>query len=365
MSRIGRPKVISAGDADTLREVVRANPGATLKQLCDAWQARTGSSVSVPTLTNALKDAGLERIKRPVAQIYSAPANQPKRYGYTQAHRSLPDKPSWGISDAEWALAQDLFTLPPGSRGRPAVHDRRAMVEACCYVLRTGCSWRMLPAQVFPPWEAVRKAFARWSRAGKFDQLQDRLSQQWRARTQRSAQPSSVVIDSQSTRSSPQGGEHGYDKAKKVKGRKRHLVVDTLGLLVAVVITGASVQDRAAAGQALAQAQERTGHTITKLYADSAYAGKVAALMAHEHKVDVQIIRRTRSWSWDDRQHSLWEEMTAMPILPKRWVVERTHAWLEKYRRLMVHHDRTTRAATAWVWLAQARMLMTRLAKAD
>ncbi|HSW16753.1 MAG TPA: transposase, partial [Ramlibacter sp.] len=167
-----------------------------------------------------------------------------------------------------------------------------------------------------------------------------------------------------STRSSPQGGEHGYDAGKKVKGRKRHLVVDTLGLLLAVVVTSASVQDRAAAGQALAQAQERTGHTIQTLYADSAYAGKVAAVMAHEQQVKVQIIRRVPSWRWDDAQQSLWEEMITMPILPKRWVVERSHAWLEKCRRLTMHHDRTPRAATAWAWLAQARMLMTRLAQA-
>lgn len=358
---LGRPKAISGDDLQRLRSVVQSNPTATLDELCQAWQAESARSISVPTLRLAMREAGLERTKHSVAHIYRANADQPQRYGYTQAHRSSATKAGAVLSDAEWALAHDLFTARPGRQGRPAIHDRRQMVEACCYVLRTGCSWRMLPKDVFPPWPAVQKAFTRWAHAGKFEQLQDRLRQQWRERIERNAQPSGAVIDSQSTRSSSQGGEHGYDAGKKVKGRKRHLVVDTLGLLLAVVITCAAVQDRDAAAQALEQARQRTGNTINTLFADSAYAGKLAQSIAATQNVEVKIIRRVPSWRYNDAQASLWPLMQAMPVLPKRWVVERSHAWLEKYRRLNVHYDRSIRSATAWVWLAQARMLMTRL----
>jgi putative transposase len=129
------------------------------------------------------------------------------------------------------------------------------LVNACFYVLLTGCAWRLFP-ETFPPWQAVYKAFARWVKAGVFEQMQDRLREQWRARMGRSTTPTAAVIDAQSNRASPQGGGSGFDAAKKVKGRKRNLVVDTMGLLIAltVTVTAASVQRRDAAAAAIAQA---------------------------------------------------------------------------------------------------------------
>ena len=235
------------------------------------------------------------------------------------------------------------------------------MVDACCYVLRTGCSWTMLPKS-FPPWLTVHKSFSRWAAQGKFEVLQQRLREQWRQRIERNAKPTAAVIDSQATRISPQGGTSGYDAGKKVKGRKRHLVVDTLGLLLAVTVTAASVQDRDGAPDVVAQACAKYD-TIEVLYADSAYAGKCAQRLQHDNDIAVEVVRRPGAFGeWDHPQMPLFAEAGGFVILPKRWVVERTHAWLERERRMVVHHDRSVANATAWAWLAQSRMLLRRLA---
>jgi transposase len=363
MAKTGRPPVISPGEYAALREVVRDNAHATFPELALAWAERMGRNApSTVTLRAALKAAGLQRT-RPTKQLARANPQQPgTRYGYTVQHRPSSDsRMALCLTDAEWALAQDLFEPEPGLRGRPATYSRRSVVEACCYVLRTGTSWRNLPPQIYPPWQSVQKAFVRWARQGKFEALHERLRQQWRQRVERAGQPSEAVIDSQSSRGSPQGGTLGFDAGKKVQGRKRHLVVDTLGLLLAVVVTSAAVPDRAAAGQAVAQACARTSGALKVLWADSAYAGQCAQEIEKVHRVQVQIVRNSTRHRWDDAQQSLWSEEQPVAMPKKRWVVERTHAWLERNRRLVMHHDRKPFYAQAWVWLAQARMLLARL----
>lgn len=365
MAKIGRPPVIPPSEYSVLRELVHDNPEALLSELAIAWAERMGRTApSSVTMRAALKAAGLQRI-RPKVQLQRTPAHQPgKRYGYGKQHRPTKQAGSvmvGALTDAEWALAEDLFESAEGSRGRPATYSRRSVVDACCYVLRTGSSWRNLPPQIYPPWQSVQKAFVRWARQGKFELLHERLRQQWRVRVERAAQPSEAVIDSQSNRGSAQGGTMGFDAAKKVHGRKRHLVVDTLGLLLAVVITSAAVQDRAAAQGAVAQACQRTGGSLKTLWADSAYAGPCAEQIEATLGLQVRIVRHSARHRWDDAQQSLWANEPPPVIAKKRWVVERTHAWLERNRRLVMHHDRKPFYATAWVWLAQARMLLERL----
>ena len=158
----------------------------------------------------------------------------------------------------------------------------------------------------------------------------------------------------------------GFDAGKKVKGRKRHLVVDTLGLLLAVTITAASVQGRDAAAEVVAQACTKVAG-LKKLYADGAYGGKCAQAIEHTHGISVEIVRHPGNRStgtWQGAQPPLWPEIVAkgFVVQAKRWVVERTHAWNERARRLMAHHDRSDWAPLAWVWLAEARILATRLA---
>jgi transposase len=365
MARTGRPPVIPPAEYTALREVVRSNPQATLPELAAAWGEHMGREApSTVTLRAALQAANLQRT-RPKAQLQRTAPRQPDtRYGYNARHRpvrQLGSAVAGALTDAEWALAQDLFEAVEGSRGRPATYPRRSIVDACCYVLRTGSSWRNLPVQIYPPWQSVQKAFVRWARQGKFEVLHERLRQQWRQRVDRAAQPSEAVIDSQSSRGSAQGGALGFDAGKKVHGRKRHLVVDTLGLLLAVVVTSAAVQDRDAAPKAVEQACQRTGGSLKALWADSGYAGRCAQQLETAYGLQVRIVRSSGRHRWDDAQQPLWADEQSPIIARKRWVVERTHAWLERSRRLVMHHDRKPFYAEAWVWLAQARQLLQRL----
>jgi putative transposase len=267
------------------------------------------------------------------------------RYGYTAAHRRAdgPSGMNTDLTDAEWVLVADLFERD-GQRGAPPRFERRHMVNACCYALRTGCAWRLLP-KTFPPWQASYKSFSRWAAAGVFEAMHDRLRQQWRNRMGKAPEPTAAIIDAQSTRSTAQGGNTGFDAGKKVKGRKRHLVVDTLGLLLAVTVTAASVQDRDAAAEVVAQACTKVPG-LKKVYADGAYGGKCAVAIEQAHGIIVQIVRHPGNRStgtWQDAQQPLWPEVvaTGFVVQAKRWVVERTHAWNERARRLMVHHDRS------------------------
>lgn len=139
-------------------------------------------------------------------------------------------------------------------------------------------------------------------------------------------------------------------------------MIDTLGLLLAVAVTSAAVPDRAAAAQVVQQAGARTAHSITTLWADSAYAGECVQEIKRRTNVQVNIVRSSTRARWDDAQQSLWPEPVPPAMPTRRWVVERTHAWLERHRRLVTHHDRKPIYARAWVWLAQARMLLNRLA---
>jgi transposase len=196
--------------------------------------------------------------------------------------------------------------------------------------------------------------------------MQDRLREQWRQRLGRNASPSAAVLDAQSTRRSPQGGENGYDAGKKVKGRKRHLLVDTLGLLLAVTVTAASVQDRDGAPTVVAQACAKLP-TLTTLYVDGAYSGQCAEALQGTHGLDVQVVRHPGNGNAHVFHDLRGDQPVATKpggfvVLPKRWVVERTHAWNERCRRLVMHHDRKCSISAAWVWFAEGRLLAARLA---
>lgn len=255
-SRAGRKPSLNAQHIEVLRAITQEQPRSSLEEVTRELDRRTGVQVNPVTVRKALREAGIERLKplRRASERAAVQGSTPARYGYTDAHRRRDGASGMNtdLTDAEWALVRDLFERD-GQRGAPPRFERRLMLNACCYALRTGCAWRLLPKS-FPPWQAVYMAFKRWAAAGLFEAMHDRLRQQWRQRMGRSPEPSAAIIDAQSTRSSAQGGDTGFDAGKKVKGRKRHLVVDTLGLLLAVTVTAASVQDRDAAAQVVAQA---------------------------------------------------------------------------------------------------------------
>jgi len=366
--RPGRRPALNADHATVLRAITQEQPRSSLDEVTRELFRRAGVKVSTVTVRKALREAGIERLKplRRAGERAAVQGGAPARYGYTAVHRRADGTSGMNtdLTDAEWALVADLFERD-GQRGAPPRFERRHMVNACCYALRTGCAWRLLP-KTFPPWQATYKSFSRWAAAGVFETMHDRLRQQWRDRMGRAPEPTAAIIDAQSTRSTAQGGNTGFDAGKKVKGRKRHLVVDTLGLLLAVTVTAASVQDRDAAAEVVAQACAKVPG-LKKIYADGAYGGKCAVAIEEAHGISVEIVRHPGNRStgtWQDAQQPLWPEVVAkgFVVQAKRWVVERTHAWNERARRLMVHHDRSDWAPLAWVWLAESRILATRLA---
>jgi len=354
----GRPPKVGPEQQQVLREIIAADRYATVRQITARLFERTDISVHPYTVGQIIKRLGIRREKQQ-RHLPSKPAEP--RYGYTARHRrpATHDMYATSLTDAEWDLVNDLFD-PPGRPGRPPVHDRRQILDACLYVVRTGCAWRMLPKE-FPRWDNVYKTFRRWQQDRLFEQLHDRLSAYWRRQMDRQASPSTAVIDSQSSRHSPQGGQAGYDANKKIKGRKRHVVVDSLGIVLAVAVSAASMSDRDGLTPAL-QATLDKHDRITTLYADRGYSGQAAEDLARRHNLDVSIMPTTSS-AWTGPQAELFGPPPTPPGggLSKRWVVERTHAWHERFRRLIMHHDRLPEIGEAWTWLANARLLMNRL----
>lgn len=347
-----------------LREIASANPMATLDELVALIEKRTGQAAHSATVRKALREAGVKRAKPVVEPAAHAPK---KRYGYKEQHRRQEPEQRYPscLTDAEWALVAEVFERS-GQQGLPPQSSRREMVDACCYVVRTGCSWRQLPSE-FPHWDNVYKTFRRWSAQGKFEQMHDRLRALWREREGRSVEPSAAVLDAQSTRSSPQGGPAGFDAGKKVKGRKRNLVVDTLGLMLAVTVTAANIQDRDAGHGAVDMAMTKYA-SVKTLFVDGGYAGQCAATLREAHQLNVEVIRHPANKNGGRWVGPGQGDLFPVPAkadgfvpLPKRWVVERTNGWNDRSRRLIMHHDRRLDVSEAWVWLAEARLLARRL----
>ena len=197
--RKGRPPKIDESGREILREIVTAQPYATLDEVTAEFTRRTELTVNPATVLKALRQAGVKR-KHGAVVVRRRAEEESKRYGYRDEHRRQePDQlyPSC-LTQTEWELVADLFEQP-GKRGRPPQYSRWEMVNACCYVVRNGCSWRMLPRE-FPPWENVYRTFRRWAAGGKFEQMHDRLRELWRSREERAPEPSAAVLDAQSNR---------------------------------------------------------------------------------------------------------------------------------------------------------------------
>ena len=368
----GRPPKLSEAQVAHLREYTLAHPELSLGDLTRKFCEHAGVSLSASTLRSYLKAAGVTRSLAPVQE--NAPGSgskseTPVTVNYTEQHRDAGDEGRYphGLTDAEWALVSDLFRQV--GPGRPSKHSRRAMVDACFYVVRTGCPWRMLPRDM-PPWQTVYSQFRRWSAAGAFEQTYDVLRARWREREGRAASPTATVIDAQSVKTSPQGGPKGYDAGKKVKGRKRHLATDTLGLLLVVLVTVASVQDRDAAEPLVAAAKEKVP-TLVKGFADGGYAGRGLDRIRDNLGVDIEVVRHPGNRNvgrWHDAQLPLplvERSGSGITVLPRRWVIERTNSWTVGCRRLTMDHDRRVDVASGWIWLAHMQMLARRIAYAD
>jgi len=259
------------------------------------------------------------------------------------------------MTDAEWEVLGPqaravMAELSRGPGGRPMVHRLRVVMDAVRYVVKYGVEWRALPAD-FPPWQGVYAFFERWSARGLPQQLVDRLRGRLRVGAGRREAPSAAAVDSQSVKAADTVGAatSGFDGGKKIKGRKRHIAVDSNGWLLTVLVTAASVQDRDGGHRLLALLRERFS-TITLVWADGGYAGRLVVWAAAVLRLSVTVVKRT-------------DDVRGFVLLPRRWVVERTFGWLSRYRRLVRDYERLPAHHEAMVLWATSMIMARQLVR--
>ncbi|MFC5091689.1 IS5 family transposase [Amycolatopsis plumensis] len=257
-------------------------------------------------------------------------------------------------SDAEWALLESLLPTPAcetAAGGRPEKHPRRAIVDALRYVTDNGIKWRALPPD-FPPWQTVHGFFTRWSKAGVFERIRDRLRERIRVKAGRNPAPSAAVIDSQSVKAAETVARagRGYDGGKKIDGRKRHIATDTQGLLLVVLVTAANLQDRTAA-RLLLPALHAAHRGVRWVWADGGYTSADLVGWA----------RKTLRMTLDIVKKIVGQK--TFVILPRRWVVERTFSWITQARRNVRDYERLPEHSAAFINLSMITIMTRRLTR--
>ena len=248
------------------------------------------------------------------------------------------------VSDPEWEFCAPYLTLMTETAPQ-RTHALRDVFNALRWLVRAGCSWRLMPHE-FPPWWVVQQQTQRWLRAGCFEEMAHDLRAILRLAQDRAENPSAIILDSRTVQSTPEsGGRAGFDGHKKRKGSKVHAAVDTLGHLLALKVTPANEQDRAQVA-ALAQAvQETTGQSVEIAYVDQGYTGEQPAADAAEAGMHLQAIKHH-------------EVKRGFVLLPRRWVVERSFAWAARFRRLARDYERLASTMTGYHWVAFAMLML-------
>jgi putative transposase len=244
------------------------------------------------------------------------------------------------LSDSQWQIITNFLDAK-----RNRKYELREVVNGILYLVKTGCQWRMLPSD-FAPWKLVYYYFSKWKKTEIFEMLHEFLVEKVRVANGKSEEPTAGIIDAQSVKNTLVSSEDkGFDAGKKIKGIKRHILVDTLGLVLAVVIQSASVQDRDGAISVIEKMKENW-KKITKIFADGGYRGKLIDTVKKKFKINLEIIKR--------------DELHTFKILPKRWIVERTFAWIDTNRRNSKNYERLNNTSVAMVHLSAIRIMLNR-----
>jgi transposase len=253
------------------------------------------------------------------------------------------------VTDAQWAVLKPRLVPPTGRAGRPRKHSLREIVDAIFYLVRGGIQWRMLPAH-FPPWQTVYWWFARWSADQTWRWLNDTVRDLVRVRAGRFPQPSAAILDSQSVRAAETVGQasRGYDAGKKINGRKRHIAVDTDGLLLVVWVSVASVADKFGGLRLMVLLREKFCN-LDRIWADTAYRGPVARWCERVLAFAVDIVTRIQS--------------TGFVVLARRWVVERTFAWITRNRRTVRDYERLPAHHESMIYISMIMLMSRRLTR--